>query len=148
MNYFRWRNLIPTVLAVIFLAACQPLGVETPAQPRSATDSMVSVYLNYTSKPDFRLEIQDLEFRTKEIWLPCRGNASDTRRSSRQHLIALDALPAAQYDQIRFRVELYSEQNTLLRTEQVTLGIPNHLRLKPSGSQCLFYTLSSVPLYA
>ncbi|MBF0644349.1 hypothetical protein HTZ97_06290 [Desulfuromonas acetoxidans] len=138
MNYFRWRYLISTLLAVILLAACQPNLVETPTQSRSTTDSIVSVYLNYTSTADFRLEIQDLELRSKDIWLPCRGNTSDTRRSSRQHLIALDALPAAQYDQVRFRVELYSEQNTLLRTEQVTLGIANHLLLKPSGSQCLF----------
>lgn len=137
MKYLHWRVLILIAVALL-LTACQANIAQNTAPVRAATDSLVSVYLNFETVPDYRLEILDLELRTKDTWLSCRGKNAPATRSSRQQLVALDSLPAADYDQVRFRVELYSQQNTLLRTEQVTLGIPNHLILKPSGSQCLF----------
>nr|WP_320050975.1 hypothetical protein [uncultured Desulfuromonas sp.] len=138
MNLFRGLDLIIMLLTLSLLCACQRRSGITPTLSIDTNNSLLSVYVNYASTADFHLEIRDLELKTAQIWLPCQSAPRSTPRSNRQHLVALDSLPAANYDQIRFRIELYSQTDTLLRTEQVTLPIANNLILKPGGSQCLF----------
>jgi sugar lactone lactonase YvrE len=133
------------ILCALLMAACQPMAPAKQEITLSPSGSVLSIYVNFTSAPDFRLELKDIELNTKQTWLTCKAPQVKQERSSRQRLVAIDSLPATAYEKIRFRVELYSEEDVLLRTEQVELAITNHLILKESGSTCLFIQCALSP---
>ncbi len=135
------RRLIlfwPIFFTSLYLCGCQPAPISTQAMSRAVTDSHLSIYVNHASAPDYRLAIKEVALKNADLWLSCQTRNHVPKHTSRQTLVAVDRLPAATYDAIRFRVEVSSMDGVLLRSEQIQLPISPQLQLKESGSQCLF----------